>query len=84
MKSFKHILVAILLLFSAGGASSASIATCTGKFPNPITDICWMGANSIRARSASIRAVSCGSSGVTLGVVASKRILSVSTKTRLV
>ena len=28
------------LALAAGGAA-ASATTCTGKFPNPITDICW-------------------------------------------
>ena len=35
----------LLLVASIGAVSTvgmtAPIATCTGKFPNPITDICW-------------------------------------------
>jgi conjugal transfer pilus assembly protein TraU len=34
-------LAAALLLLFAVSANGAGIATCTGKFPNPITDICW-------------------------------------------
>ena len=34
-------LLAALLLATGGLAGAAGAATCTGKFPNPITDICW-------------------------------------------
>src|SRR5512132_4247400 len=30
-----------LLALLASASQGAGIATCTGKFPNPITDICW-------------------------------------------
>ena len=33
--------LALLLGFSTPAALAAGTATCTGKFPNPITDICW-------------------------------------------
>ena len=29
-------------------ADAGGIATCTGKFPNPITDICWSGGSGAR------------------------------------
>jgi conjugal transfer pilus assembly protein TraU len=35
------ILLALLFGFSTLPALAAGTATCTGKFPNPITDICW-------------------------------------------
>lgn len=34
-------LLAALLLTLTTSVSAAGVATCTGKFPNPITDICW-------------------------------------------
>ncbi|HPL80286.1 MAG TPA: TraU family protein, partial [Burkholderiaceae bacterium] len=34
-------LLAAVLAFAAGPSLAAGAATCTGKFPNPITDICW-------------------------------------------
>ena len=34
-------LLALLLGSSALPTLAAGTATCTGKFPNPITDICW-------------------------------------------
>jgi conjugal transfer pilus assembly protein TraU len=35
-------LLLVLMLATAGRPSIASDSlTCTGKFPNPITDICW-------------------------------------------
>ena len=33
--------LAALLLATGTPAGAAGAATCTGKFPNPITDICW-------------------------------------------
>lgn len=40
MKTLSLLLLALALVMPFGGAH-AQIATCTGKFPNPITDICW-------------------------------------------
>ena len=34
-------LLAAVLACAAGPSLAAGAATCTGKFPNPITDICW-------------------------------------------
>ncbi|AEB85692.1 MULTISPECIES: conjugal transfer pilus assembly protein TraU [Comamonadaceae] len=34
-------LLTALLLATGTAAGAAGAATCTGKFPNPITDICW-------------------------------------------
>ena len=33
--------LALLLGLATLPARAAGAATCTGKFPNPITDICW-------------------------------------------
>lgn len=41
MKKLLNIILALLASVFSGGAASAGIATCTGKFPNPIIDICW-------------------------------------------
>ena len=35
------VLLAAALACVAGPSLAAGAATCTGKFPNPITDICW-------------------------------------------
>ena len=40
MKTLRFILVFLVVLITVPGMS-AGVATCTGKFPNPITDICW-------------------------------------------
>ena len=41
MKSALRSLLSALLCLASFTAAAASIATCTGRFPNPITDICW-------------------------------------------
>ena len=41
MKALSRFISGTVLLFASLLAWPASIATCTGKFPNPITDICW-------------------------------------------
>lgn len=41
MSLLKHTICLILLLIGAGHAQAAPVGTCTGAFPNPITDICW-------------------------------------------
>ena len=41
MKSTLRTLLSALLCLASFTAAAASIATCTGRFPNPITDICW-------------------------------------------
>ena len=41
MKNLLRLLWSALLLCLSGVSTSAGIATCTGRFPNPITDICW-------------------------------------------
>ena len=37
----RRFLVTLAVLLSSHSAIAAGMATCTGKFPNPITDICW-------------------------------------------
>ena len=34
-------IAALCLLAASSLATAAGMATCTGKFPNPLTDICW-------------------------------------------
>jgi conjugal transfer pilus assembly protein TraU len=43
-QSWDHIAVILLiclLAMTSKHSHAAGIATCTGKFPNPVTDICW-------------------------------------------
>ncbi|MES2090061.1 MAG: hypothetical protein V4532_08810, partial [Pseudomonadota bacterium] len=43
-QSWDHIaaiLLICLLAMTSQHSHAAGIATCTGKFPNPVTDICW-------------------------------------------
>ena len=37
----QQVIQGLLLLFALTMATTASTQTCTGKFANPITDICW-------------------------------------------
>ena len=41
MKTVLRTILAALLCLASFSSLAASIATCTGRFPNPITDICW-------------------------------------------
>jgi conjugal transfer pilus assembly protein TraU len=41
MKIASRALLAATLWLASAMPSAAQMATCTGKFPNPITDICW-------------------------------------------
>lgn len=41
MKRLLRTLLAAALFLGTLVAGGAPIATCTGKFPNPVTDICW-------------------------------------------
>jgi conjugal transfer pilus assembly protein TraU len=37
----RQVIQALLFLVATTMATTASTQTCTGKFANPITDICW-------------------------------------------
>ena len=41
MNGWLRALFALMLALGSMASQGAGIATCTGKFPNPITDICW-------------------------------------------
>ena len=45
MKALRHLLMGLAALFAFAGlapaAQAQTPARCTGKFVNPITDICW-------------------------------------------
>ena len=41
MNGWQRLWVGLLLAAAIAPAHAAGVATCTGKFPNPITDICW-------------------------------------------
>lgn len=41
MRAIRFLSFLCLTLWSAVAVHAAEMATCTGKFPNPITDICW-------------------------------------------
>jgi len=41
MKDWQRLWVGLFLVAVIAPAHAAGVATCTGKFPNPITDICW-------------------------------------------
>lgn len=41
MKSLYKLIPALLALLLCGGGPAFAASTCTGKFMNPITDICW-------------------------------------------
>ena len=41
MNIVHRLFAALCLLAASSMAAAAGMATCTGKFPNPLTDICW-------------------------------------------
>ena len=41
MNIVHRLFAALCLLAASSLATAAGMATCTGKFPNPLTDICW-------------------------------------------
>lgn len=41
MRSLQLFISVLLLATSLGAAAQSSDPTCVGKFPNPITDVCW-------------------------------------------
>src|SRR5437763_1024441 len=41
MKTLVRLVLTWAFILPFGCAYAAGVATCTGKFPNPITDICW-------------------------------------------
>ena len=41
MNIVHRLFTALCLLAASSLANAAGMATCTGKFPNPLTDICW-------------------------------------------
>lgn len=42
LKNFQLSSLALLLLMAVGFSGKASAVACGGRFPNPVTDICWL------------------------------------------
>jgi conjugal transfer pilus assembly protein TraU len=42
LKNFQLSSLALVLLLAVGFSGKASAVACGGRFPNPVTDICWL------------------------------------------